>query len=53
MERINCYNCKNRCYLCHKDCEVYKKYTERLELIKRNKKLYKESNFYKSLIKIK
>lgn len=33
----SCYGCKNRHYLCHKGCEIYNKYKEQLDVIKKNK----------------
>lgn len=52
-KRSSCYNCKERHYLCHKDCLVYKNYTNRLETIKKNKKIQNESGSYRPSIKSK
>lgn len=43
MSNNYCYNCKKRTVGCHGTCEIYKKYIERLDVIKLSKQ--KESVF--------
>lgn len=37
-----CYNCEERHLNCYDTCEYYKKFKKRLDVIKNNRKLYKD-----------
>lgn len=37
-----CYRCEDRHTNCHDTCEYYKKFKKRLDVIKSNRKLYKD-----------